>query len=80
MKKFALLAVLLVPTLGLAKEPAPSIMPGMGDKLICRSIAETDSRLSTKRICMFSSEWDEQRRLQQKEIKKIQASPSKPGT
>lgn len=41
-------------------------------KLICRSVEELGSRLKKNKVCMTSSEWAEQRRLDRMNVDKAQ--------
>lgn len=42
------------------------------DKLICRSVEVLGSRLKSNKVCMTSSEWAEQRRLDRMNVDKAQ--------
>lgn len=46
--------------------------PAKTDKLICRSVEVLGSRLQKNKVCMTSSEWAEQRRLDRMNIDKAQ--------
>ena len=43
-------------------------------KLICKNLRETGSRLATKRVCMTEAEWAEQRRTTKEDIDKAQTT------
>ena len=46
--------------------------PAKTDKLICRSVEVLGSRLKSNKVCMTSSEWAEQRRLDRMNVDKAQ--------
>lgn len=51
---------------------AQAAAPAKADKMICRSVEVLGSRLQKNRVCMTSSEWAEQRRLDRMNIDKAQ--------
>lgn len=51
---------------------APASATAKTDKLICRSVEVLGSRLKSNKVCMTSSEWAEQRRLDRMNIDKAQ--------
>jgi hypothetical protein len=71
MKKILLIAALALPTapaLG-AERGAKSYDP---DKMICRTMTETGSRLSKKKMCMTASQWSDHKRQTQQAVDKAQ--------
>jgi hypothetical protein len=42
------------------------------DRMICKRIGETGSRLRSSRVCMTKAQWDEKRRADRQEIEKGQ--------
>ncbi|HNJ47594.1 MAG: hypothetical protein H6916_09805 [Novosphingobium sp.] len=44
------------------------------NQMICRSMAETGSRLKSRKVCMTKAEWAEVRRQQRESIEKGQNS------
>ena len=71
MKKLAILTALLISGPAVAAGNADSA-DNKRDKMICRDMGETGSRLSKKRICMTSAEWAEHRRNTKMDIDKAQ--------
>ena len=71
MKKLAILTALLVagPAFAAGKDSADS---KKGDKMVCRDMGETGSRLSKKRVCMTATEWAEHRRNTKADVDKAQ--------
>ena len=43
------------------------------DKVVCKNIGETGSRLRSKKICMTRAQWAEKQRVDQQELKRLQA-------
>lgn len=71
MRRIVLLAVLAASTPGLAAET------GRGkkdDTILCRSLAETGSRLATKRLCLTRAEWAERKRIERMDLERAQAN------
>lgn len=63
--------------------PAPSESSGStprasnsSTKMVCRSEAESGSRLNRRRVCVSQAEWDEQRRLSRMDVEKAQTNRS----
>lgn len=59
-----------------AASPPPSAEPGQADKaaadpnrVICRTVAETGSRLRRTRTCLTARDWDVQERARQQDLK-----------
>jgi hypothetical protein len=61
---------------GAASASAPSTRSGREDpnRVVCRTIAETGSRLSKTRACHTQAEWAELRRQTRQTVEKIQDS------
>lgn len=55
-----------------AATPTTAAAPAKTDKLICRSVEVLGSRLQKNKVCMTSSEWAEQRRLDRMNVDKAQ--------
>ena len=57
-------------------DPAPPAAHPVADpnKIICRDIGQTGSRLARNRICMTRAQWDERERRDQGELKQLQAN------
>jgi hypothetical protein len=51
---------------------APKAKRADGDKVICRELGETGSRLATKRICLTRDQWREQALAQRTDLDKAQ--------
>lgn len=51
---------------------APKGKKADGDKVICRELGETGSRLATKRVCLTRDQWREQAQAQRTELDKAQ--------
>jgi nicotinamide mononucleotide (NMN) deamidase PncC len=77
MKKALLLALVLVPSVALAGG-AGEKQDKKRDGLICREMAETGSRLSTKRVCMTREQWDQSRRETRETIERAQTRQTNP--
>ncbi len=56
-----------------ATQPAPPA-PVHPDKMICRKMDRTGSRLSSEKICLTKAQWDERERVAQREVKMLQAN------
>lgn len=50
----------------------PAAAPAKANKMICRSVEVLGSRLQKNKVCMTSSEWAEQRRVDRMNIDKAQ--------
>ncbi len=48
------------------------------DRVICRRIGETGSRLASRRVCMTAAQWAEQRRLERMDVERSQSQQSVP--
>jgi hypothetical protein len=77
MKSLAYLA--LIATAGLsvavhAEEADKAADKNNPDKLICRSEAQTGSRLSKNKRCMTKAQWDEDRRQNRMQLEQNQAN------
>ena len=73
-----LLALLLTPS---AAPGDGSLRPAAStdsEKLVCRDLAETGSRLARKRICMSREAWTEYKRLQRAELQRMQVNGGDP--
>lgn len=65
-----------------AGSPPPAAVPAAGkdanatdpNKLVCRTVEITGSRLGKKRICHTAEEWAEQRALDRQQIERQQAN------
>lgn len=55
-----------------APVPATTNAAAKPDKIICRRIEELGSRLKANKVCMTSSEWAEQRRLDRMNVDRAQ--------
>ena len=69
-----LLASLLL--IGTTDQVANARSDNMPDpnKVICKNLDRTGSRLSSDRVCMTRSEWDERRRQAQRELEQMQGN------
>ena len=55
--------------------PAASTQPlADPEKVVCRRISETGSRLGSSKICLTRAQWAEKQRLDQEEVKRLQAN------
>lgn len=70
----ALLATAFV-TSALAAAPARKDDP---NKVICRDMIETGSRLASKRVCLTREQWRDQRATQRADLEKAQSSKMGP--
>ena len=43
------------------------------NKIVCKNINRTGSRLASDRVCMTRGEWDQAERAAQKEVQQLQA-------
>jgi hypothetical protein len=68
----------------LAPDPAPSGGEARSagardsDRLVCRDLVETGSRLARRRICMSRLAWAEYKRLQRSELERMQVNGGDP--
>ena len=61
--KAALLCLALIPSVAIsAGNSTTDKQDKKGDRLICRDMGETGSRLATKRVCMTKDQWEQVRR------------------
>lgn len=44
------------------------------NKIVCRDLGRTGSRLASDRVCMTRHEWDERQRADQKDVSDMQAN------
>ena len=44
------------------------------NKIVCRDLGRTGSRLASDRICMTRKEWDERQRADQKDVSDMQTN------
>ncbi|HEX8667646.1 MAG TPA: hypothetical protein VF727_04660 [Allosphingosinicella sp.] len=44
------------------------------DRLVCRMVAETGSRLSRSRVCLTKEQWEEQRAENRRTVERSQAN------
>jgi hypothetical protein len=51
---------------------APHDKKDAGDKVICRTMEEIGSRLSSKRVCLTRSQWRDQQATQRQNLEKAQ--------
>ena len=72
MRLFLLAAAMILPAGALAADGEPKTDDTQ--KLICKNIRDTGSRLATKRICMTEAEWAEHRRNTKQDIDKAQTT------
>jgi nicotinamide mononucleotide (NMN) deamidase PncC len=68
---------LLIPSVALAAT-AGNKQDKKHDGLVCRDIAETGSRLASKRVCMTKEQWDENRRDARQSIERAQTQQTNP--
>jgi hypothetical protein len=52
--------------------PPPAGDKGDGSKMICRTVQEIGSRLSSKRICLTRDQWREQKASQRQDLEGAQ--------
>ena len=71
---FALLAPGAAPADGRGRERAAAA----GERLLCRELTETGSRLAKKRICMTRDAWAEYKRHQRAELQRMQVNAGDP--
>lgn len=70
----------LMPAAALAQTDKPQSQDvGKSDRMVCKSIKMTGSRLAKKRVCQTASEWEDVRRQEQTLIERIQGSRPGPG-
>ncbi len=73
MKTLALLVALTIPAAAVAGGTPQN--SGEGDeRLICRSVKETGSRLSSRRVCQTAAQWAEQRRITRQDVERSQVT------
>lgn len=56
-----------------AIQPPPPA-PAVREKLVCRKVDKTGSRLSSEKICLTKMQWEEKERVAQREVKMLQAN------
>ena len=76
MDSLVLIAMLLTPA---APDGRPHGDTGKGGQPVCRTLAETGSRLARRRVCMTRDAWAEYRRLQRDELQRMQVNAGIPG-
>ena len=78
MKKIAILGAILVSGAGLAQAPTSSGSSNEREadpnRMICRSMGETGSRLGGNRVCMTRSQWELQRRDTRTAVERAQTN------
>ena len=81
MKHMILLATFLASSAAVAApaDQEGSDKSGKQDKMICKRISATGSRLGGQRVCMTSSQWAEQKRQARQDVERGQASRSTSG-
>jgi hypothetical protein len=81
MRTGLLLAAISLGTSAIAAPANDAKTGSAGDQneIVCRSMAETGSRLKSRRVCMSRAEWAELRRQQREAIEKGQNSACMPG-
>ena len=75
MKKMLILGVIGVAAPALAQTPSPPSGAGPAldpNQTICRSIADTGSRLSRSRVCMTRQQWEERNRDTRQNVERAQ--------
>jgi len=81
MKKLIVVSALLVATAGFAQTTGPVVVTGPTmnqNETVCRTVAETGSRLSRSRVCQTRAQWDQQRRDMRQNVEQSQTrSPGK---
>ena len=75
MKLFLIAAALILPgtAAALAASP-PEAKSDDSERMICRTIGETGSRLSKRKLCMTAAEWAEHKRTTKEDIDKAQVT------
>lgn len=81
MRKFiaAVAALSLMPAAALAADKPQSQDMGDSQRMVCKTIKKTGSRLAQKRVCATAAEWDDIRRQEQATTERIQGSQPRPG-
>jgi hypothetical protein len=69
----ALLAIALLIATG-AQAAEPNKQDTKQNRLVCREIGETGSRLDTKRVCMTKEQWEQSRRDAREAVDQIQTT------
>ncbi len=75
MKKLIVVSAILVATAGFAQNPGPVVGTGSTanqTETICRTVAETGSRLSRTRVCRTRAQWEQERREVRQDIERSQ--------
>ena len=75
MKKLIVVSAILVATAGLAQTTGPIVVTGATmspNERVCRTVAETGSRLSRTRVCQTRAQWDQQRREMRQNVEQSQ--------
>ena len=74
MKLFLIAAALILPgTAAVAVSPSEGKSDDT-ERMICRTIGETGSRLSKRKLCMTAAEWAEHKRTTKEDIDKAQVT------
>lgn len=79
MKNAVWLGLALIPSIALAGTP-PEKQDKKRDGLICRDVAQTGSRLDTRRVCMTKEEWEDTRTQARQNIERMQNTRAYNGT
>ena len=75
MKKALFLSVLFVSTAATAQAPASRQSAAHDpNETICRTVANTGSRLSRSRVCMTRAQWDDYRRVTRQALEQTQSN------
>lgn len=81
LRLLASMTLLLGVAPALAQAQAPNqetVRDRANDRVICKSLAKTGSRLATKRVCMTAVQWEEHRRSEREAVESIQQKRVQP--
>ncbi len=81
MKKLIVVSALLVATAGFAQTTGPVVVTGPTmnqNETVCRTVAETGSRLSRSRVCRTRAQWEQQRREKREDVERGQLKQVNP--
>ena len=69
---YGVCALALVATTAVMAEPSRTTAKNGAEKQICRTVADTGSRLNRSRECHTAREWTEMRRVNRMDIEHVQ--------
>lgn len=69
----------VAPALAQAQTPKQEALKSKADeRVICKTVEKTGSRLATKRVCMTAVQWEEHRRSDREAVESLQQKRVQP--